>query len=575
MSRILIASILLLSTAGFAEDEILLTRKAEAYFEAKEYDNARELFEKLEGEKLQPWQRARLQYNIGTIYLDQGEWEMAADSYSDISELPKNAYSINRALKTNVAILQYRKGLELSSQGDLKLDDYSKLFFLYRDALKNIEEAQKAECDLSVCLGQKKCEKSIDLSDLSSAVKRELVLVNRKYGDARISESPVKDGVPFLLTGVKIALSHLLFLDSKQLDDNLKKNYLKLFTRDAESWLLLWEEQLNQLEGLKRAFDYYLEGIQKMRNERLEESRLAFLNSEKFLIKLIQKLWGMDPLIKLLQNLLAGYERTFDQVPIQVSSLYQIATEQMRVEEIAETTDLSLEFFSVSNNFLKKSHEYARQAKHVHARFFLHEARQWIRRLLRSKTGLENAPDQILENAIEDQTHALTLHRLSQVMEGENEDEKELLINSQEQTLTTAAPFISAVLDKEIREYPTKCQCKPWNKVIPLFDKGKQAADQSMELIAEGRQMALAMKEQEKTIKLWKEALERLRHPEEEEPPSPEKQSEAEPEEQSPPPEPEKSSSFNDVLKLLQQMDQDDRRPEPSETQPQQGLRPW
>jgi hypothetical protein len=227
----------------------------------------------------------------------------------------------------------------------------------------------------------------------------------------------------------------------------------------------------------------------------------------------------------------------------------------------------------MANNFLEKSLGFARQAKHANARFYLNLAKHWIQRLLRTKTRKGNVPDEILEDAIEDQSHALELKRINQIIEGDKEPNRGFLVNSQDFTLKTAEPFFSAVIEKEIREFPGRCQCKPWNKVIPLFEKGREAAEKSLDLIRKGERPELAMKEQEKAIKYWKEALEKLRHPDEEEEPPP--QPEQQPEAPTPPPEPEESTSIDEVMKLLQQMDQDDRRPEPTETTPQQGLRPW
>jgi tetratricopeptide (TPR) repeat protein len=559
--------------AVFAEEEILLTRQAEAYYEAKEYDKAVKLFEKLLNEKLQSWQQERLLYNIGTIYLEQEKWQQAAEQYSDISKSAEQAYLIGRALKTNEAILYFREGKHLLGQSDLKLEDYSKVIYLFLDSLRGIQEAQNAQCRQEIY--ESNCQLAVDLNELRSAVKSKFALALDKYGEAKIADSPVKDGLPLLLAGVKLVLTHLNFLESKKLDDNLRKNYLKLFTRDAESWLLLWDTQFNQLESLEEAYDGYRKGLQKMKSEELDESRIAFISSAASLSDLIQSLWGMDPLLNLLQDLMTGYERALIQFPIQVTTLYQIETEQQQVEEIAKNTpEFPMDELNESTNLLMKSLDYVKQGKRISPRFFLNEAKQLIRRLLRTKTQKEPTPEQILIDAIEDESHAITLHRLSQEMETSADPSLEYLQKSQKLTLNTVEPFLTVVLEKEIKEYPERCQCKPWNQVIPLFEKGREAAKEAMEWINKGKRPRLAMLLQEKALKYWREALEKLRHPDEEKKPPEEKKPEPPPEEP-PPLEEDQSASVDEVLRLLQQMDKDDRRPEPGQTTPQKGTRPW
>ena len=73
-----------------AQEEVLLTRQAEAYFQAGEYDKSIELYQKLEDEKLLPWQHARIIYNIGTNSLEQNNSE-ALSEFTTIPYSPKTA----------------------------------------------------------------------------------------------------------------------------------------------------------------------------------------------------------------------------------------------------------------------------------------------------------------------------------------------------------------------------------------------------------------------------------------------------------------------------------------------------
>lgn len=572
MKKIVIFGIFILFTDPLrADDEILLTRQAEAYYQAKEYTNAIDLLNKIVDETMQPWQKERLLYNIGTIYLEQEEWQKAAEQYAEITRLSEQSYLLARALKTNQAILYFRQGINLLNQGShLTLDDYSKTIYLFIDSLTNIKEAQKAQCHLEIFLGGTDCENSVDLVDLHSAVKRAMAITLDKYGEAKIESSPVKEGVPFLLSGVNLALSDINFLESKELDDSLRGSYLTLFSRDMDSWLSLWDAQLAQLDSLDVAYHDFKEGVLQMNNQKLEESRIAFLSCEASLSDLIHSLWGMDPWVKLIQNLLTDYQRTLVQVPIQVSTLYQLQTEQNQVEESAKKSDMSLEELTHAAQALGKSLDFAKQGKTTESSFFLNQAKQSILILLRKKTEIKKEPKQILVDAIEDQTYAITLFRLSQNINKQSELIDLILRDSQQSTMKTVEPFLSSVLAKETLDFPKSCQCKPWDQVIPLFEKGRVAAKEAMQRVHLRQKVLPTMILQENALKFWREALEKLKHPEQGSTESPQQN-------QPPPPSNpnQQPQSTDQVLKLIQQMDQEDQLPNSTEQYIQQGERPW
>ncbi|NGX41908.1 MAG: hypothetical protein K940chlam7_00182 [Chlamydiae bacterium] len=569
MKRVLLTLFLLHFAAGVAQEEVLLTRQAEAHFQAKEYDQTIKLFQKLEEEKLAPWRHARLIYNMGTTFLEQESWQDALAEYSAVPYYPKEAPFLSRALMVNIAILQYRQASLLIDQEKLTFDEYSKAFYLYRNVLRNIRKAEIADCILQALIGKEYCQPSDDLIELRSAVKRELAIVTKQFGEEKIAESPSKEGIPFLLSGVKLALSHIDFLETKKMDSTLKKKYLKLFARDAESWLSLWEAQWKKMPELEEAQNQYIEAVTSLQQDRLDESRLALLSSVATLAELMENLWGIDPVLNLLQKLLTSYQRTLDQAPIQTPTLYKLQAEQKHLREVAETTGVSTQELTLSDEYFSKSLEFARQARSKHARFFLEEARQWIRRFLRQKILPEDkTPEEILEDAIQEQSHALILNHLNQEMDREKTETEELLQKSQGIALKIVEPFIPIVLHQEVLEFPERCQRKPWDRVIPLFNQGLQAAMFAHTILGEENATMFATAMQEEAVRFWKEALERMRKPEEEEKPPEEK-------EEAPPEKKDEETSPQEVLRLLQKMEQEDREPKPLETTPQEGIRPW
>ncbi len=557
MKRVLVFICFLLPLC--AQEEVLLTRQADAYFQAKEFDEAKALFDQLKGYKMPSWQKERVIFNIGTILLEKGEYDQAQRYFASIPYTPKATPLLDRALQTNLAILKYRKALQAIQVKKETLEQYSRAFYLFRQALIHIDKAKEASCSLQEIEGRQRCHEEEDLIELRSAIKKKLAVTAQKFSEKKISQMSVKEGIPFLISGIDLAQSHLEFMNTISLDTDQKKEYLKLYSTGLDSWRALWETQQERLELIEPAYAEFIQGVENLRDGRLKESQIAFLSSEASLTQLMKTMWGDDPVRDLLQKLIGSYQRALDQVPLQPPSLYRLVAQQNQIQEFVEGSELYIKYLDFSDAQLKSSLEYARKAKRFLSRFYLEEARQWIRRILR---GSEN-PEEVLEDAIEDQIHALTLNQLADEIEQDKTTPFSTLKGAQKFTLQTALPFIRIVLEKQKRDWPEVCQCKPWKQVIPLFVKGEMAAISAQKILKDNPEDPLAMIKQEEAVKYWKEALEKMRHPDEDQTPP------------SPPQEKEPQTSMDEVMRQLQNMSKDDRKPKPDSKEPQKGIRPW
>lgn len=565
MKKILKVPLLILffiSSSLCAQENVLLTRQADAYFQAKEFDEAKALFDPLKEQKMPAWQKGRVLFNIGSILLEKGEYKQANQYFSSIPFTPKVTPLLDRALQTNLAVLKYREGLQATQSKKQSLDLYSRAFYLLRQALQHIDKAEEASCYLQEVEGRGGCRQEGDLVEMRSAIKRELAITAQKFSERKIDEIPIKEGVPFLISGINLAQTYLEFMTVTFLSAEQKKAYLKLYSTDLDSWCSLWDAQQVKMKALEPAYLEFVKGAESLRQGELGESQLAFLSSEATLMKLMNSLWGDDPLRDLLQKLIVSYQRALDQVPLQPPNLYRLVTQQNQVQELIEGSKLFSEYLTFSDTQLKSSLEYARKAKRFLSRFYLEEAKQWVRRVLRDDAG----PEEVLEGAIQDQVHALTLSHLTDEIEQDKETPFSILKGSQSFTLQTALPFISAVLEKQKQDWPTVCQCKPWNQVIPLFVKGELAAINAQKMLEKDPVNPLVMIKQEEAVKYWKEALEKMRNPEEEQEP---------PQMPPPPQEQESQTSMDEVLRQLQNMSKDDRKPKPDSKETQKGIRPW
>lgn len=570
MKRVL-AVFLLLAASLLAEEDVPLIRQADAYFEAKEYDRSYELYSSLLKEKLAPWQQARLRYNLATILMWKGEAEKAAAQFAEVPYSIEETPYLARALLTNLAILNFRMARAALSSGGGGLESYSRAFFYLRAALGDVDRAEMADCRLQEVKGSSGCEMENDLKILRKAIKNQYAVVLDHFGDAKIAEASPKEGIPYLITGTNLAESHLDFLESIPEKNPLKKAYNNLFARDMQAWGLLWksqEEKVAELASAHKAFD---EGTHLLSEEKYSESRLAFLEAEAKLTELMQELWGDDPLTELLRQMLVAYQYALDQHPIQSSTLYQLVARQQQVNELAEGNLDGMEFLTFSNQQLDAALEYARKGETDSSQLYLLEARQWLLRLLRSE---QPNPEEILEASLQDQVHALNLNHVLNRDENRVKDQESLLKGAQGFTLQTAVPFLEAVLEKEVREWPERCQCKPWNRVIPLFLKGETAAKLAESYLKQDPDDPQGMRKQEEAVKYWKEALHALRHPEKEE----KKDDKEEKRQEEPPPpqeEGEEKQPIEEVMRQLQKMHRDDRRPASGSRQTQKGIRPW
>ncbi|ADI37701.1 hypothetical protein [Waddlia chondrophila] len=551
-----------------ADEEMQLIRQADAYFHAKEYTRAFELYASLLNENLASWQQARLRYNLGTILMWKGEAEKASRQFSEVPFSIKSTPYLARALQTNLAILNFRMARAGLSGGKADLEIYSQALRELRTAMEHVDRAEKAECRLQEVKGGKRCGWKSDLKELREAIKYWLAVVLDDYGNAKVVESPSKEGIPYLITGTNLAEAHLDFLESVPAENPLRDAYQKLFTRDMQAWGLFWQAQEEKIEELASARSAFDQGTRLMEEAKYGKSRLAFLDAEAKLTELMQQLLGDDPFTELLRKVLIDYQYALDQLPVQPATLYQLTVRQKQVNEIAEGSNAKMEFLGLSNVQLEMALESAKRGQEALSRLYLQEARQWMRRLLR---GENPSPEEILEASLQDQEHALEFNYALERVENREEKLEALLKGAQSLTLQTAAPFLKAVLEKEIQEWPKRCQCTPWNRVIPLFAKGEEAALAAEALFKQNHESPQGMRKQEEAVDYWKQALRALRHPEEE------KKEEEKPQQKPPPPQEEKEEKqpIEEVMRQLQKMHRDDRKADPGSRQIQKGIRPW
>lgn len=171
----------------------------------------------------------------------------------------------------------------------------------------------------------------------------------------------------------------------------------------------------------------------------------------------------------------------------------------------------------------------------------------------------------ILEKAIEAEHETLMMTRNLNQKNDVNDEYKTLLEFAQTEVLKIADLYLTEMYALQHRLYETsRLAKKPWNEILPLYNKGYQAANDALDFISEELERSLSS--QEDAIWYWKEALRKSSDDQSTEEKEPQNQSLAV----------EKESNGEKALQLLQEMENGDQKQKRStKTSKQEVERPW
>lgn len=181
-------------------------------------------------------------------------------------------------------------------------------------------------------------------------------------------------------------------------------------------------------------------------------------------------------------------------------------------------------------------------------------------------------PENILEAGIQAQLQSLSFSRIAEIKGEEKFNDK--LPQAQSNVLKAIDSFLQVVIDTQKKDYLFRCQRMPWEKVIPLFNQGKQTALEAKSQLVNFSTLLQAIILQEQTLQFWQEALKALQQPLSEEDMYCENQK-SKRESASSSVQESEGITTQDVLRQLLLMDQDDQQLQPAPIEPKKGLKPW
>lgn len=557
-------------------------KEAKEYFEAGDYQHAEQIYENLLEKAASLWEQQVMAYNLGTSFLAEKKYEKALAAFNQISLGEDPQPLLNLRLKTNYILALLREAEQLSHG---KLDQMEKSLYFYRRAIEQIPLALQADCQLQQAEGSGECLPSDNLNLMKLYAKHGYAILLKKILVWRITHSKWIDAVSLVSVSMNQLIREVSLLNSKQIKDRLQKQYAALIVKEGENWQKVWKSVLEKDMNTKektykdlfdQSFKQFELGLNFIRSGQFTLAIEHWTKSKAILKNLMEKFFKGEPQEELLRRLLAFYNYAYVQNPLQESTLSSLESEQNELiplfsGEIAAAVEEAKNSLTLSYNALQNSNIPL-------AQFHLGYSRYIVIRLLQQTNLSKNIdPKTILSAAIETQHEALLLNRLFWgIKQGEKEQFFPIIRNLQKEVVATTAPFLSQVFQLQEKEFQKgNCQANPWGEAIPLFDEGWHSANDA----ATGKE-TISLNLQERTLSLWREALDKLNSPsssatcrEKKEERREEKKNQQHDKQQSK--NEESKSSMEEVLRQLIEMDQEDRLPLESSPLQLKGVKPW
>lgn len=570
-------AVFLMSTATLQADDLppyaaekMIHAAREA--EAGAYREAMDDYSSLSELPLEPWQRAIVTYNQGTLLVDEKKWIEAIQKLITITD-PKDQPLLRRRLFTNLAIAQLEFGKEILRNPQ----NSRKAQFLLLRSQDSLNQAIKADCEVEILEGSKECGIPFDIREIELAIRQELSQVLSQVQKDSIKNATLDEGIAALYRGIDQLENHLKLEEAA--DHQLKDNYRAFIIASGDSWLPLWNAlkyKINDPKNLavyEEARKLYAYAIRFVEKGKPNMSRGGIIEARQKLDDFVKLQWGNDPVKVLLHRFEGELKAALDQNPLILSDITAVKDQWDRVMKAKQ--DMKLEPIQTD---LNRAIAYLQADKQIPARMFGLSAQQYLNRQLKKNT---NNPDLILEEAISQQQHAMGLNMLFLLLDAnqQTDDVAELVKQAQQQTIAAADPYLSAVRDIQTNHYKElgECQCKPWDDVLPLFNSGFKEALRSRKQINEHiHETRLALISQDQTLKDWQAALNQFnKKVQEEKKPKEELQPEPAPNQKKQEEDKQLPLSTQAILQTLQDMQRADIKKKGEQPVTTEGTKPW
>ena len=222
----------------------LQMRKAQAYLENQQFSQALALYQDLLQDSTMPWQRAILMYDIGTVFLEQGEWDKAAETFKAVSYDHELAPLLKYRVMHNMIATHAKRGLALKQK-----DPEAALKWVIL-AEKELSLLNPIYCDLEKAIGATECQPSEELISLKTILQQQIASIKQEIGAQRIHNANVPAALQYLLESTKQAVEYVGFLNKiPGHHADLMNLYLNLFLDRLNKINPLWENTKTKIRG--------------------------------------------------------------------------------------------------------------------------------------------------------------------------------------------------------------------------------------------------------------------------------------------------------------------------------------
>lgn len=560
-------TLFLLAALPLNADEV---RSANIWLEASQYAKASGSLEGLSDSKLPLWQVQVTEYNKGVVLLHQRQWEQAIAAFSAIELNENSSPTLAAGVETNLGIAYLERARALEA---LPVPPYPIILALQEEAITAFHRAGLGPMS------------NADASFLGDLAFTEQAISFGKSSNALLKDSSLREGLPLLLFSLNNAATRIRFLDRDWMDQKFKELYLQIFKNEQKRWELLWETQQRnweettldegkQLFGAARAS--YIDSEKAMQNGAWKEALAHLEEASSLMTRAMRLLFGESQGEELLQRLLGLYHRLLNQDLLTEGALSSLKKEQEQLNAVVKSEEISQ-----SLKEMEASLSAVRLGDKLRARFFLEAAQEWIRR---SWAKSQRAtPEHIIEETIAKEAFVARLLRLRLEMKNEEFPSEEYWKRAQDRVLEAAARLLPIVLEQQTKIYRSKeahrCQARPWDEVLPLFEKGREEAGVASIKIKDN-ELRVGLEHAARAILHWQQALAVLRKPvtdkgspcqSQGKPKDSKESTSAEEQQKTPQPQ----SGVNDILRTLQEINEEDQLPKTDRGIKKSGLRPW
>lgn len=539
-------------------------RRASLLLEAKQYGAAREIYQNLLNGSSKDWERSILHYNIGTIDLVEGRWREALAQFHEIDLAHNLSPRLIRRIQINAALALLGRSrtireLELPSAEypEYSLEEISSLL---KEALVALEAGEAADCRLVEREGHRSCETAADITETRRLVKRQLMSAQEQIDALRIATLSRIDIIGLLMAQLRA--------DKKAISSMPPAEALRyLHTREADRQRY-WQT-LRLQSTLTHTVDKILADHPPVQSA--EDGTQQWEEAYSRLLQELTQLALMDDSNDSLQtrelvHLRLGYAEAIGG-PLGSDRLQDLQKRLLNMS--ADLSDVNFQAVQQSTQYGVEALTKGRPAT---ARIYLTLAAHWLDHTIAEKrqplTGRNS--EALLDAAIDEEEFSRRMvQAVLDLPIDEYPPEPALLsavAKKQDRSLTLASSFLEAALVSQQQEYREgQCQRHPWQGALPAFFEGKVSARNALLGLQQmAPSLPVVLESQRDAYQAWMETRRRLRSA-----PHREALMSQSPLEQG------QKIPLEETIRLLQQMDSEDRNAPQPGTMPSGVQRPW